>query len=312
MNLPRLLVTVSAVLLVTLPAVPRAQVAVPDFSPAAPRLLLPTVIVPEANFTPDNPGAMQWGAPSRFGVGRVTEAKVEVDTPGDFESTTDGNYGGLRWVGDRLAIGAEGLDLDTSGDSDYAAEVANGAVSLAVTEAIAVGGALNTATEEEGATTDETRGTLGGVSVTINETFFIGGALGRNDLERSNGASFDADRDVQMLGIGYRSGGNGTAIHLEYNTVSRAAYERPNGTEFDETDISRLVAEFNWGGLLLALQGASIEVDELDGDYAGVDVGYAPQQGLALVGHFAQASGQTAADNDFDTSVTAVSLAVQF
>ena len=107
------------VLVVMLAPMAQAQVAVPGFTSGAPRVLMPGGIIPSrATFTTPNPAAMQWGAPSRAGIGQIDgtrENKINDST-----SDITGVYGGLRYVADKGSIAVESTRLEsTSSNYDF-------------------------------------------------------------------------------------------------------------------------------------------------------------------------------------------------
>ena len=294
--------------------VARGQVAVPDFPPAAPRVLVPEDFVPDANFTSENPGALQWGAPSRFGLGRIS-GQAERDTGlGTTKKTNyDGYYAGLRWVTEVFTLGGEVVNLE-SADNDYQTDVANAAVAFPVLKQLAVGIGLDTSKTENGSATDTRSAPTLGLSVNLNDRFYIGLALGREYLHRKQGGGtdFDSDRATQAFGIGFRTGGTGTQLHLEYDVIARDAHEDQSNFKFDEQDQSHIVVELNWASLLLSGRYVDFKIDNTEGTTQIYALGWAPKKGLALLGQVELSSAEDGNGLKTDATVYTISLAYQF
>lgn len=291
------------------------QVAAPALPPSSPQVDIPGMTTPDATFAPENPGAMQYGAPSRFGLGQI-RSRIKQETALGNTTTThvDGYYAGLRWATDSFAAGGEIVNLeDSDNSSDYSADVMNGAISFAVAKAIAFGAGLDTATIDSGNAQDKIRGTILGFSLNFDEKLFIGLALGRDYLNRDTGVDdFDSDRAVQKLGLAFRLGKTGQALHLEYYTISRDPHEDNNGFEFDEQDSSHIVVEGNLGNWVLSGHYADFQIDDMDGTTTVAELGWAPKKGLAVMGHYERTLAKTDSGLDTDVQATAISLAYQF
>ena len=190
------------------------QVAVPALAPGSPQVAIPGTTTPDATFAPENPGAMQFGAPSRFGLGQIrSTVKQENVLGGETTTDVDGYYSGLRWVTEALTVGGEIVNLeDQDPNGNYTADILNGAISFPVGKSIAFGAGLDTATIDYGGTEDKIRGTILGLALNFDERLYIGLAMGREYLNRDTGANdFNSDRAVQKLGVGFRLGKAGSA-----------------------------------------------------------------------------------------------------
>ncbi len=290
----------------------QGQVAVPAFAPASPKLLVPGLTVPDATLAPENPAANHWGAPSRFGLGQfAAELKQEVTLGTDVERDFDGIYAGFRWVTEAFSLGVEVIDVDSS-DGAYDARVTNAALSLLAADFLAVGVGLDTSEIDLSGTNDRRETPLLGVSVSLDERFFIGLAFGREYLDRSGGSSFTSDRAVQKVGLGFRQGQGPTNIHLEYFVVTRDPHETGAGVEFEDSELQTIVVEAIWRSILLAGSVVSFDIDNVEGTTTVIDVGWAPKTGLALLGHFETTEAEDAANDITEVTTTAISIAYQF
>lgn len=290
----------------------QGQVAVPAFAPASPKLLVPGLTVPDATLAPENPAANHWGAPARFGLGQIAaELKQEVTLGTDVERDFDGIYAGFRWVTEAFSLSVEAIDVDSS-DGAYDARVTNAALSLLAADFLAVGLGLDTSEIELSGTSDSRETPLLGVSVSLDERFFIGLAFGREYLDRSGGSSFTSDRAVQKVGLGFRQGQGPTNIHLEYFVVTRDPHETGAGVEFEDSELQTIVVEAIWRSILLAGSVVSFDIDNVEGTTTLIDVGWAPKQGLALLGHFETTEAEDAANDITEVTTTAISIAYQF
>jgi hypothetical protein len=301
-------------LLVLAVRVGRTQVAVPDFSPASPRLLVPGTSVPDANFVLENPGALQWGAPSRFGLGQIQAEAEEDNGLGTTTKTKyDGYHAGLRWVKEAFTLAGEIVNVESS-DNAYKASVTNGAVAFPVGKVLAVGIGLDTADIDDSGASDTRRGPTLGISFNLDDRFFIGLAMGREFLTRDPGfgGEFSSDRAVQSYGIGFRKGGAGTAIHLEFYVIARDPHEDGNGFEFDEQDQSHIVIELNWSSILLSAHWVDFKLDNAEGASQVAALGWAPKKGLALVGQIERTAAEDQLGAKTDALATSVALAYQF
>jgi hypothetical protein len=160
---------------------------------------------------------------------------------------------------------------------------------------------------------DKIRGTMLGLALAFDEKLYIGLSLGREYLNRDTGADdFDSDRAVQKLGIGFRLGKGGSALHLEYYTISRDPHEDGNGFKFDEQDSSHIVLEGNWASLLASAHYIDFSIDDLDGSTTILELGWAPKKGLAVMGHVERTQAKSGTGLDTGVQVIAASLAYQF
>ena len=299
------------------------QVAVPSPAPAMPRVGNPTLRVgvnglsiPDADFVTENSAAMQWGEPSRFGMGRIN-AESETNAFGaPFKNDYDGFYAGLRWVTEVLSIGAEIVNLEES-ENIYKGDITNAALAFPMNEYVALGFALNNADEKYFDDSDFTSSPEVGLAVNLDDRFFIGLAIARDVLIHEDGTNpnndFNSDRGVQKLGLGFRSGRRGGKTwHLEYYTISREPHENAAGTEFAETDSQTVVIELIWQDLLFGVTSTDYDIDNTDGSAQTLDFGWAPKKGLSFVGHIEQNTIEGDFGVKYESSATALSLAFQF
>jgi len=304
--------------LVMIAGTAQAQVAAPSLVPTAPRVLDPTSVPAEANFTPANPAAMQWGAPSRVGIGTL-RSRLTSDAPNTDDLTYQGNYGGARLVGESLSLGAEVASISEV-ESTFALDNSSANAALAAQfggwMAFGVGYASNTI--EFGNSTDESTTPSGGVSLRLGESFFVGGALGEQSLSHSDddplSPDFEASRRVEWYGVGFRTGGD-VLFHAEINVENRRHYEI-NGRESGGYRVQQGVLELNVWNILLAARAGSVDT-KIKGKsplgYTAADIGWAPLQGLALMLHVERLQDDDTASGYTDTfETTAASVAYQF
>ena len=57
------------------------------------------------------------------------------------------------------------------------------------------------------------------------------------------------------------------------------------GVEFEDSELQTIVVEAIWRSILLAGSVVSFDIDNVEGTTTVIDVGWAPKQGLALLGH---------------------------
>lgn len=299
------------------------QVAVPSLAPASPRVGNPTLRVgvnglsiPDANFVTENSAAMQWGEPSRFGMGRIDAASNTNAFGAPFKNDYDGFYAGLRWVSEVLSIGAEIVNLEET-ENIYKGDITNAALAFPISEFVALGAALNNADEEYFDDSDFISSPEVGLAVNLDDRFFIGLVIARDVIIHEDGTNpnndFNSDRGVQKLGLGFRSGRRGGTIwHLEYYTISREPHENAGGSDFAETDSQTMVIELNWQDFLFGVTSTDYEIDNTDGSGQTLDFGWAPKKGLSFLGHIEQITIEGDFGLKYESSATALSLAFQF
>jgi len=277
-----------------------AQVAVPELAPAGLRVYNARFpIAPMINVVPENPAAMQWGAPSRIGGG-VLDGARNSGLEGA-SSNYDGSFGGFRWVRQRFALGAEtgSLNVEYPGAPQVAGiekKQSSFALSFSWPETLAIGLAthqwtLDTRTPPGGQRdTLEFSGWLAGLSWRLGEHFFAAGAFGQEDLERTFPVAPGSEsRDHYMAGLALRGGG--TLIwRLELDTFHRDDFKDPVNKGFAPAyDLNQLSAEGILGSWLLG--GTAYDLQPLPSGAPtisgySVDAGYAPLSGLTLTWRF--------------------------
>ena len=299
------------------------QVAVPSLAPASPRVGNPTLRVgvnglsiPDAGFVPENPAAMQWGEPSRFGMGQFNAESEHNAFGAPVKNDYDGFYAGLRWVTEVLSFGAEIVNMEES-QNIYKGDITNAALAFPMNEFVALGAALNNADEEYFDDTDFTARPEVGLAVNLDDRFFIGLVIARDVLIHEDGTNpnndFNSDRGVQKLGLGFRSGRRGGKIwHLEYYTITREPHENAAGIEFAQTDSQTVVIELIWQDLLIGFTSTDYDVDNTDGTVQTLDLGWVPKKGISLLGHIEQNTIEADFGVKYESSAAALSLAFQF
>jgi hypothetical protein len=258
-------------------------------------------------FTTENPAAIQWGGPSRIGIGagqqQVTASSGFTDNP---NYTASG--AGVRLVGERFSVSADTVRFDRvhkpatvpTGETDNS-EDDNGAIAAKLGSHLALGLGHSVNEQQSAGAIQPTRireiTSQAGLSLRLGEWFFLGGSTGRDVVNYKDFATatndFHTQRDVTKYGVGIRTGG-AVLTHLEYYVVDKQKYaDRTSpllvaanfgsGHETSRTG----VAEFNFRGLLLGYSTTHTELDTggptVDSDIA--DIGWAPYTGLTVVAH---------------------------
>lgn len=274
----------------------QAQVATPELAPAGLRVYDSRFpISPMINIVPENPAAMQWGAPSRIGVGLLDGNKS--DAFDGVSSSYDGNFGGFRWVRQRFSLGAEtgGFTVEFPGAPPLARlekKQSSFALAFSWPESLAIGLATHKWTDDTLSPPGGQRDTLefsswtAGLSWRLGETFFVAGAFGQEDFQRTFPAVPGTEgRDHYMAGLGLRGGG--TLIwRLEVDTFHHDDFKDPVNMGFAPGyDLNQFSAEGILGGWLLGgaaydLKGLQPMAPSISG--YSLDVGYAPLTGLTL------------------------------
>lgn len=295
-------------------ATAQAQVAVSELVPAAPRILDPEDIVPSASFVPANPAAMQWGAPSRWGVGTISgDRKQTAPTAG---GTTDfgGFYAGVRVVSDDITFGAHLIEYSDetntfSLNADW--NVLAGGVAFQSGDMIAFGASVERADNTSGGSTFDFNTITLGLSLNVSKDIFVGLALGTEDITAPGESG---DRSVQKYGVAYRTGGQ-TQYHLEAYIVDREENSQFGSGVFSDSRETVLVAEAIFGNLLVGASFITISRDRLNQEISALtfDIGWAPKAGLSLMYHQESTTTENnASGTEFDTGTTAISLAWSF
>jgi len=317
-NMVALLVLVMLTVLGLAPDPAPAQVAVSTLVPVSPNITgTPDTL--SAGFVTPNPAAMQWGAPSRFGLG-YGEGEVEPDAGDQTDFNT--KFGGGRLVGMRFSASAEGVSVrDGEGPLDFAADVTTAALGVRLFSPLVAGALYSTAKNRDGLVeSDVTSWSVGG-SYRFGEWLFVGGSYGEDSLKVTDSTDpletveFDDKRPVLMYGAGIRVGGK-FRVHLEVYGVDRDAYEF-EGSQFGDSETTAGVAEVGWGPIVAGVRVISVNANTFGLDSKTqtqiYDVAWAPLLGLALGVHVERSElelDQSGAKTD--TRLTALTLAYQF
>ena len=183
---------------------------------AAPSLL-------PAEFVTTNPAAMNWGAPSRVGIGMGRDAS---NAPGGPESKVNGTFGGIRGV---FSGGAAALEGFSTKSDDPTFEEKQRYLSLGLAlgigprAAIGVSGTSLKIDKTVPSVADQTiefsDGKLGG-SLRLGEVFYVGVSYDRADVDLTDhitGASGKIGTiETTAWGVGL-SGGKELRGHIEFH-----------------------------------------------------------------------------------------------
>jgi len=273
----------------------QAQVALPRIIPGAPRILNTRFPVEVGNtIIPENPAAMQWGGPSRFGGGAIVGVSSHAVT--QLEGDISGQFAGFRLVGESVALAGETTDFSL--ESDFGFPVEKSATTLALSFRFPASYAWGYSTTSSELTvvdltetiTAEFEKKLLGISLRLGKDWFIGAATGTEEgtlsLPSPNG---NLERDVIMSGIGFRHIG-AVIWHVEFSTSESDDFQDQTGTLSSGHVIRQGVLEMVFWDLIFGytsfkLQGTGTRKDETIKGFT-VDFGYAPFSGLAFTGRF--------------------------
>ena len=295
-------------------AIAHAQVAVPSIAPAALRINNSEIpIFATATFTPENPAALQWGAPSRIGGGTMVSANSSRRFDGKAESFK-GTFAGLRLVGQRISLAAEVVDFEVLFPANVPpalppkdVEERNSSLALAFSlpEWLAYGISSEKVERTIRNRRIEVDGATLGISWRVGENLFLGAAVGKDDATRTFPLpQKSAERDTLMAGVGLRGGGD-LIWHIEYSYFRRKAFKDQFGVAlpgFQGFEIQQGMIEAIWWDLLLgvtAYNGKSLEsLNEEEIASLTVDYGIAPLSGLTLTGRY-ERTEHTVGDIEF-------------
>ena len=294
--------------------VANAQVAVPPLNPAMPDIAAPPGQV-QAGFVTLNPAATQWGAPSRFGLGIV-----QAETGGEGQKTVefDGRYVGLRLVGELFSVAAEAVEIISQNRKTQKLDVdtANAALAGEVTDFLAIGGGYSREIATGATSETDEQKTVAGVSFRLAEMFFVGAAMGTEELKiTSSGSSIDAKRDLIMVGAGVRLGGP-VLVHAEYYVINRDPY-KISGFKIDESESQVGVLELGALNFILGYRVTNTTITnagvETKLTVQSADFAWAPEEGFTVGIHVEDAELEDDATGVVTTAdVTALTVTLQF
>lgn len=297
-------------------ATAQAQVAVSELVPAAPRIIDLEDVVPSASFVAANPAAMQWGAPSRWGLGTISGDRKQTAPSAGTATDFGGFYAGARVVSDEITFGVHLLEYsdETNAfnlDADW--NVVAGGVAFQSGDMIAFGASVERADNTRGGNSFDFNTITLGISLNVTKDIFIGLALGTEDITAPGESG---DRSVQKYGIGYRTGGQ-AQYHLEAYIVDREENAQFGSGAFSDSNETVLVAEAIFGNFLVGASFIVISRDRSDEEISALtfDIAWAPKTGLALMFHQESTTAEdttNAPATEFETSTTAISIAWSF
>lgn len=309
------------------------QVAVPEIAPAGVRIFSSRQpIAPMVGIVPENPAALQWGAPSRLTVGSL-QGK-QGDAIDGTATAYDGSLAGFRWVELRVALAAEAADFAV----DFPVrdgvtprlerEQRTLALSFSWPESLAFGigseqGRRRTVIgpPPAGGVVEEfeSDGWVTGVSWRIGQGFFLGAGYGNEELTRiAPLPEVVGERSHTMYGIGLR--GTGWLVwHLEADFFRREDVEVAGvpvqpGQGYELTLFN---AEAIWGAWLFGV--AAYEAQPLNPPPGNpkvegytVDFGLVPFSGLTVSGRFEHSEQSTDTFESAKEEINSVVIGWQF
>jgi len=271
----------------------QAQVAVPELVPGGFRIVDSRFpIAPIGSMVPANPGALQWGAPSRISLGALRGHKL--DQVDGNSLSYDGSYAGLRWIRPRVALAAESLDfaVDFPGVAPAPhVEKRQGSLALSFSwpDSLAWGisstsHAYQTVSPGPVLETLDGESWTAGLSWRLGESFFLGAGFGKDEGQLTGAFVGTVTRDHNMVGIGLRGGG-ALVWHLEADLFHRDDYKDNAGAvQKPGYDLTLVTAEGIWGNWLLTYSVHDATANAVPDAFKGyvIDFGYAPLTGLTV------------------------------
>jgi hypothetical protein len=243
----------------------QAQVAAPDFLPAAPRYFLSFApLINGTTLTPDNPAAQQWGGPSRIVLGTMRLAET-VGTTVDYS----GSYGGGRLVRPGWSAGVD--YSDAKGPSQHE-RTAGLSLSGLLGDSLAVGYGYESYQEVIGA--DHFKDNALGLSWRLGKSFYLGAGASASSYE--NGL-ITADRKTTMYGAALRTEGD-TRWYIAYDVLDKDDFS--NGVLFGVKE-STAALQAAFGGLVIGASQIKIDVKGSGATATEkfFDIGWVPPKG---------------------------------
>lgn len=239
----------------------QAQVAAPSLLPVVPTLTT-------LGFVSDNPAVMIWRMPSRVGGGQFKVNYKSYTSGTDTlvsESDYSGNFLGGRLEGETFAIAFEygSLGLDIGGGTTVEVTQTGLGGAMAFGDMFSVGLSdrqVGTKITFAGTTLSlDNEAQVLGAAFKLGEIFYLGLAVGNSASASSVGNSLTTG--ITKYGAGILTEGD-TQWHLEYY-VLKSEYAKSGTLTSFKTVSSTLVAEVNFGGLVLGIHsGSSDSTDE--------------------------------------------------
>jgi hypothetical protein len=232
----------------------RAQVAVSDLMPASPGLFLPQrTTLDDSNLTPDNPSALEWGAPSRVASGLIFGTDNDRSSPPAHEFK--GEFAGARLYrsGYGIAVEQTTVKYDSGSGLESLDQSVHAQVSLAATPSLALGAGVGKL-ESDLATSDLLRFEAG-LSARFGEVWYAGLGL-YSDALKPRGSSVQRHRNGTLLGL---------ALRIEQAWSYYLAYDWIQLNDFDTIHMAgqttgRFTAQLFAPPLMLGVSEAGIDL----------------------------------------------------
>ena len=263
-----------------------AQVATSEVAPVRAEVHDPTMVAPSVGFVPVNPAALQWGAPSRWGLGQI-RAETEY-TPLGLESQTiryKGMYGGFRKTGEGFSFAGETIDLSDTTTAGWEADwnIISGAASFQAGENFTFGIGLTRVGNSRGFTTTDTSTTLLGMSARVSRSIFAGLALGTENIEIGENSS---DRGVQIYGAGMRGGSSSSQWHLEaYKEERKEATDFTYLSQYSDIALTTLTAEIHFWKIFAGASNVNGKQERNNREFrsTALELGYLSTRDLSII-----------------------------
>lgn len=265
-----------------------AQVATPTLAPGMP--LLHSLAYPGVNsagYTPTNPAAMPWSMNSHAGLGALTGQQEDSLSP--TANDAEGKFGGLRWVGERFAIGLETADFDTKSAIISSQELSSVAIAAKTWDWLTLGVSRETFGFTLGTLDRKVEGIAYGASFRIGEWIYVGAGMASQDFQDSPsiGPTSQGSRDGTTAGLALMGGKDfrwrieGSVVDMD-DFVTDASTVVGGGFKQTEGQL-----EVIFGSILVGATSYSSTVPtpgstvELSG--SSYSLGYVPMSGLSVV-----------------------------
>ena len=299
----------------------QAQVALPRIMPGAPRILNTRFPIEVGNtITPENPAALQWGGPSRFGGGEILGVSSHAVT--ELEGDISGRFVGFRLVGESIALAGDTTDVSL--ESNFGFPVDKSATTLAVSFRFPDSYAYGYSTTSSEQSGSDISGTLSvefekklfGISLRMTDDWYIGAATGTEEATLIQPSSNQIlERDVFMSGIGFRSTG-AVIWRMEFSMNKYEAFQDPAGNLGSGHVLRQGVLEVAFWNLVFGytsynLTGTGTRKDETIDGFT-LDFGYAPFSGLTITGRFERSIYEASGFEVAAEETNAIVVSLQF
>lgn len=300
------------------------QVAAPDLVPIAPRIVgAESRGINTLNVVPDNPAAMVWGEGTVIGVGGGSGK--ERDNRAPTETDQRSRFAGLRLHGGHVALGAEALEIKrvaSGGFSPLEERDQNLGVAIRMAGYLALGvSARRNTVASDGLDRETLSSTTGGLALNFADWLYLGYGIGQNEIEMLQPLpAVTAESETVYTGIAV-SVGEEWRWYLAYDVIDESD-RRVQGVDLPGTGLTRTTTTLQtaYAGWLLGVADTAFDFPEgailpPEVEQLGVDLGYAPREGLTITLHLQRLKLRNTApgpEEDARLELRSVALAWRF